>query len=84
MYRGYIGKAINEELLHTDVLFVSILRSMAKPPIKGKITKGKLKWRNIKRVCKSAPHEEWLEQRGVRITPIFTDSCLMIHKPNFK
>lgn len=42
----------------------------AVPPIKGKITKGKLKWRGIKHVTyyNNLVHEEWLEQRGRQIS----------------
>ena len=42
------------------------LRTNAFPPIKGKITKGKLRWRGIIRVQDGK--YQWVEQRGKRIT----------------
>jgi hypothetical protein len=36
----------------------------AQPPIKGEITKGKIKWRGIKAVDCFETGEKWLEQRG--------------------
>lgn len=38
----------------------------ATPKIKGEITRGKLRWRGIKKVID--PFDEWYEQRGQRIT----------------
>lgn len=48
--------------------FERALRVKAIPPIKGEITKGKLKWRGIELV--SHNHRQWLEQRGKRISKI--------------
>ena len=62
-------------------IYESYLRTLAIPPIKGDITKGKLSWRGITRVVHINPQKEWLEQRGKRITPIITDDCMMLHSP---
>ncbi len=52
--------------------FVTALREMAVPPIKGEITKEKIKWRGIKIVQKQEVigFKRWLEQRGKRISPV--------------
>ena len=44
----------------------------AKPIIKGKLTKGKLRWRGIKMIKQK--NRVWIEQRGKRITPFFYDN----------
>ena len=49
-----------------EMIFESALRTLAKPPIKGAITKGKIKWRGI-RIIKQFPYV-WLDQRGKRIS----------------
>ena len=40
------------------------------PPIKGKITKGKIKWRGLKIVC--TVDGKYISQRNNRISPIFS------------
>lgn len=42
-----------------------ILRTKAKPPIKGKITKGKIQWRGIKEIKQG--NKFWLTQRGKKL-----------------
>jgi len=49
-------------------LFTRALRENAKPPIKGEITKGKLRWRGIRQVHDSQTGEVWLSQRGTPIS----------------
>lgn len=55
-----------------DEVIESIVRHFAEPPIKGVITKGKLKWRGItlnyqkESMLKSIA---WIEQRGKKIGP---------------
>jgi len=53
-----------------DEIFMSAVRLNAKPPIKGEITKGKLKWRGIKIVQQNDEFVtiKWLEQRGQQIS----------------
>lgn len=60
-----VQKKINE-------IFEYALRNVAVPPIKGKITKGKIRWRGITLVQKNGyPQSEWwLEQRGRRISQV--------------
>jgi len=67
MNDGIIKSILNT----TDKIIEDTLRKEAQPPIKGKITKGKIKWRGIKKVEKRNEfhHEEWLEQRGRQIGP---------------
>lgn len=54
-------------------VFETCLRVVAEPPIKGKITKGKIQWRGIKLVIQKGSILEsdikWLEQRGKPISP---------------
>lgn len=50
-----------------------ILRTDAVPPIKGKITKGKIAWRGI-RLCQKHQGRDyisWVEQRGKQIGSTF-------------
>jgi hypothetical protein len=47
-------------------VFEEALRTRAVPPIKGEITKGKLKWRGI--VMVHQDDAKWLSQRGERIS----------------
>ena len=44
---------------------------MAEPPIKGEITKGKVRWRGIRIVQQNDgfKYTKWLEQRGKQISP---------------
>ena len=66
-----IIKSLGEQ---EDKIFIAALRTMAKPPIKGEITKGKVKWRGI------TLHQNYngvnmtrqLYQRGEPISPIVT------------
>lgn len=53
-----------------EILEIS-LRTMAEPPITGKITKHKIKWRGIRLIRQlDFPKETmWLEQRGKQISP---------------
>jgi len=46
-----------------------ICRTFASPPIKGKITKGKLKWRGLRLIQKNEFEHTtyWVEQRGKKI-----------------
>lgn len=56
-----------------DELFTTALRTMAEPPIKGEITKGKIRWRGIRIIRKQTGLDSysWLEQRGKQISPKF-------------
>jgi hypothetical protein len=46
------------------------LRNNAKPPIRGEITAGKIRYRGIRQVTIPYDGTSWLEQRGKRISPI--------------
>ncbi|MBP8016570.1 hypothetical protein KAZ01_01045 [Candidatus Gracilibacteria bacterium] len=65
-----ISKIFDSILRKQEEVYIQALRMNAVPPIKGKITKGKLKWRGIKHVTyyNNLVHEEWLEQRGKQIS----------------
>jgi len=56
-----------------EELFTTALRTMAEPPIKGEITKGKLRWRGIRLIRQQVGLDcySWLEQRGKQISPKF-------------
>lgn len=56
-----------------DELFTTALRTMAEPPIKGVITKGKIRWRGIRVIRQQIglTSYSWLEQRGKQISPKF-------------
>ena len=43
-----VNKFIQEQLKKEEEIFTSALRIMAEPPIKGDITKGKVRWRGIR------------------------------------
>lgn len=77
-----ILKEITNDITYEHEKWVkNILLNYATPPIKGEITKGKLKWRGI-RLCIQNNYfdgtKEWVEQRGVKIGEEF------IIKPFFK
>jgi hypothetical protein len=56
-----------------EELFITALRTMAEPPIKGEITKGKITWRGIRLIRQQVVFDSysWLEQRGKQISPKF-------------
>ena len=55
--------------LRVESIFKDSVLQNAVPKIKGEITKGKIKWRGIKR-CVNQNGDTWLVQRGVVISPI--------------
>lgn len=64
----------NSELLQSlnqkrDAIFMECLRTIAEPPMKGELTKGKLTWRGIKMCYNPDRGEYWIEQRGKAISP---------------
>lgn len=66
-----ISRFISEQQKKEEEIFTSALRIMAEPPIKGEITKGKVRWRRIRIVQHNEcfKHTKWLEQRGKQISP---------------
>ncbi len=64
---------IDEVRRQEENLFTTALRTMAVPPIKGEITKGKLTWRGIRLIRQQVGFDSysWLEQRGKQISPKF-------------
>jgi hypothetical protein len=66
-----VNKFIQEQLKKEEEIFTSALRIMAEPPIKGDITKGKVRWRGIRIVQHNDgfKYKKWLEQRGKQISP---------------
>ena len=79
VFRDKIGRVELEELMYAEVrrqeeeLFITALRTMAEPPIKGEITKGKIRWRGIRLIRQQVGLDSysWLEQRGKQISPKF-------------
>lgn len=62
----YTKKIIQEIRDHEDKNLEKLLRNNVLPPIKGEITKGKLKWRGLAIVHQNTGDEtfKWLTQRG--------------------
>lgn len=48
-----------------DTFIYAHLSESVKPPIKGEITEGKLRWRGVK-IFQTPDGRVWLEQRGVK------------------
>ena len=72
-----ISKEINDQ-------FEKTVRENSCPPIKGEITKGKLKWRGVK-LCQKRTTldrmEQWIEQKGVIIgKPVVIDFSILYPK----
>ena len=67
--QSVVKSIINQE----EEIFTIALRTMTEPPIKGEITKGKLKWRGIRLIRQHIGLDSysWLEQRGKQISPKF-------------
>lgn len=72
----FISRFISEQQKKEEEIFTTALRIMAEPPIKGDITKGKVRWRGIRIVQYNDgfKYTKWLEQRGRQISPkiVFT------------
>jgi hypothetical protein len=67
-----ISRFIQEQQKKEEEIFTTALRTMAEPPIKGEITKGKVRWRGIRIVQQNDggfKYTKWLEQRGKQISP---------------
>ena len=65
------SRFIQELQKREEEIFTYALRTIAKPPIKGEITKGKVRWRGIRLVQYNDgfKYTKWLEQRGKQISP---------------
>ena len=72
-----INKIVQHQTKEIDDLLQTYARNFSNPPIKGEITTGKVKWRGLK-MCVKNNHdfskEYWIEQRGVKISPVITVS----------
>lgn len=70
------SRFISEQQKKEEEIFTYALRTTAQPPIKGEITKGKVRWRGIRIVQHNEgfKYTRWLEQRGKQISPkiVFT------------
>ena len=67
-----ITEKLNLEILkNQDDIFKESLMNLVEPPIKGEITKGKLKWRGVRFIQQKVGlnYCSWLEKRGKQITP---------------
>ena len=66
-------RLISQMQKQEEELFTTALRIMAEPPIKGEITKGKIRWRGIRLIRQRIGLDSysWLEQRGKQISPKF-------------
>jgi len=67
-------KLLDQQTNDINEVLEKSLRNNATPLIKGKLTKGKLKWRGIKLITNGTAEfgniERWIEQRGKRISPV--------------
>lgn len=66
-----ISRFIQEQQKKEEEIFTTALRTMVEPPIKGEITKGKVRWRGIRVVQQNDgfKYTKWLEQRGKQVSP---------------
>lgn len=66
-----VSRFIQEQQKKEEEIFTTSLRTMAEPPIKGEITKGRVRWRGIRIVQQNDgfKYTKWLEQRGKQISP---------------
>lgn len=73
------GEFLSQIQKDQERIFEYALRNVAIPPIKGEITKSKIRWRGIRIINKNnfGQSETWLEQRGIRISEI-----IIIHNIN--
>jgi hypothetical protein len=65
-----ISRVIYEQQKNEEEILIFDLLIFAEPPIKGEITKGKVRWRGIKLVQHNngIKYIKWLEQRGKQIS----------------
>lgn len=70
----YLKSKIEDQIRIQSEILENYVRLNAIPKIKGKLTKGKMRWRGLQIIAKfctnSGFNEIWIEQRGKRITPI--------------
>ena len=68
------NRFIKEQSERQNAILEAAIRENAIPPIKGEITKGKVRWRGLRMINKGSVAdgftETWIEQRGKRISPI--------------
>ncbi|MCK5644205.1 MAG: hypothetical protein KAJ19_25625 [Gammaproteobacteria bacterium] len=74
LFLGSVTQRLMKQMVaeHDKILEAS-LRIYAEPPIKGEITKGKIRWRGIRLIRQQVGLDSysWLEQRGKQISPKF-------------
>ena len=71
-YLSFLQESIVNEILKRQECFIeSILRNHVKPPIKGEITKGKIKWRGLEILNDIGYSKMWIRQRGIDIPIVF-------------
>ena len=68
------NRFIKEQSERQNAILEKAVRENAIPPIKGEMTKGKVRWRGLRMIHRGTGAygftETWIEQRGKRITPI--------------
>jgi len=68
------NRFIKEQSERQNAILEKAVRENATPPIKGEMTKGKVRWRGLRMIHRGNGAdgftETWIEQRGKRITPI--------------
>jgi hypothetical protein len=75
-----IGKMIANCMNKETEIIENALRIYSKPPIKGAITMGKIRWRGIRIIRQQigGNYRYWIEQRGIRISPIWLHKIILI------
>ena len=66
-----LSNQLKEYYKNSNEGFEFALRNTCKPPIKGKITKGKIKWRGIvqhREYNNDFTMTEWISQKGIQIS----------------
>jgi hypothetical protein len=69
METNLIAQVVSSLIAEQDRVLRQIITDHAEPPIRGEITKGKLRVRGIKVVFVKGEPIAWVEQRGVQIGP---------------
>lgn len=81
-----INKRVINELLKQEKYLLEDVMKYSTPKIEGDLTYGKMIWRGIRKITSADKHtlQTWVEQRGERISPIYTIKLLRFPWTLFK
>lgn len=78
------NQLIEKQVKSQNDFLESEIRKNAIPPIKGELTKGKVRWRGLRMIQRNnytdGSTEMWIEQRGKRITPVVKNQIVIVNK----